>query len=284
MTNFKILSYPEVETLYHTKMCYTETNKECYFNIDPDQDDFFGDPQNSLFAVFEGDTHLSELNLTLENKRFLGGFPNTSQPQHRAVLVLGNLTVDTINMYDTGTEIGWPLYLYVKGNLIAQKLTMYDLAGVIVEGNAEIEQLIIMGNYNANLNIHGNLTVKNGYQSCARLAVKGALISDNYYLHTQSLYVNEVSPTNDQYNLKIGNISNPIIPCAKEGIKYFEGIDKIWEEELHKEEEQRIFEKIELHKIFIDDVYDIYDEVDAWDLCESSLTKNVFNKSINYIK
>lgn len=279
MTNFKILSYPEIETLYDTKMCYTETNKDCYFNLHPDFTFIFGDPKNSLFAVFEGDTHLSELNLTLENKRFLGGFPNTSQPQHRAVLVLGNLTVDTINMYDTGTEIGLPLYLYVKGNLIAQKLTMYDQAGVIVEGNAEIEQLIIMGNYNANLNIHGNLTVKNGYQSCARLAVIGTLISEKYYLYTQSLYVNEVSLANDQYRLKIGNISNPIIPCTMEGIKYFEGIDKIWEEESGLNQGEILFQKIRENRVFIDELYDEYDdaEIDSWVLCKSSLTKNVFN-------
>lgn len=284
MNTFKIVPYLEIEKQYgislETENAWNllELPSTINFNIKPDSESMFGDPGNSLFAVYEGDVTLQELNLTLDNKRFLGGNPQTVQPQHRAILVLGNLTVeDYINIYDECAGIGLPNYLYVTGNVKAKRLAMYHQSEMIVKGNADIEQIILFQGHpnTGQFQVIGNLTAKNVYLNYFNFKIAGDLKIEKLYVLTEYEEIQEELNLSEFF-ITINDTAQAITQCVTPGIKTFPELMDI-------EEPEELLPHLTTNRIFIDDCYfpeedDVPGELNADKMLKLALNSNVFKK------
>ena len=86
----------------------------------PDGVYFFNNPDDvgpdSFFTVYEGDVELDYL-----------GMADSYECEKRAYLVIGNLTVNGfLNM--CGDDVGYPIQLYVTGNLKAKNISIATLS------------------------------------------------------------------------------------------------------------------------------------------------------------
>ena len=136
---------------------------------------FFNNPDNigpdSFFTVYEGDVELNYL-----------GMADSYECEKRAYLVIGNLTVNGfLNM--CGDDVGYPIQLYVTGNLKAKNISIAKVAEIIVLGNIEIEDslfAIIMAG--GQIYCGGDLSVNKAYIDEFPLKVKGKLKSSRFYV------------------------------------------------------------------------------------------------------
>ena len=141
----------------------------------PDGVYFFNNPDDvgpdSFFTVYEGDVELDYL-----------GLADSYECEKRAYLVIGDLTVNgLLNM--CGDDVGYPIQLYVTGNLKAKNISIATLSELIVLGNIEVEDsLFAVDPALAQIYCGGDLSVNKAYIDQFPLKVKGKLKSSRFYV------------------------------------------------------------------------------------------------------
>ena len=163
----------------------------------PDGVYFFNNPDDvgpdSFFTVYEGDVELDYL-----------GMADSYECEKRAYLVIGNLTVNGfLNM--CGDDVGYPIQLYVTGNLKAKNISIATLSELIVLGNIEIENsLLALNPALAQIYCGGDLSVNKAYIENFPLNIKGEIKSSNFYVEISEPY-NFDLPL-EEFNIKVSNI------------------------------------------------------------------------------
>ena len=248
--DYELIPFPRIEA--ETGLKLQDYDNGCYFVNFPNDPDVYDDPNKNVFSVYRGDTVIHDLDLCLT------GYGN----DNRAVLVIGNLTVKgNIDMY--GSDIGYPLYLYVTGNLIVDNLVVVSaLADIIVKGNLAVNKNLYQADIeNGNLHCGGNFRAKNVYLEKSGLMVGGSASADKFYYRI-NIFRGETPATPLKelgINLADETKLNPIA-CGESGIKVFEELIALEEgdmdyDELTREEQKRIDRLYETNKIFVAEVY-----------------------------
>ncbi len=167
----------------------------------PDGVYFFNNPDDvgpdSFFTVYEGDVELDYL-----------GMADSYECEKRAYLVIGNLTVNGfLNM--CGDDVGYPIQLYVTGNLKAKNISIATLSELIVLGNIEIENsLLALNPALAQIYCGEDLSINNkAYIDEFPLTVKGKLKCPNFYVEIRQVYNFDV-PLEELINIVNMNVAD----------------------------------------------------------------------------
>lgn len=160
------------EIVEKTGINVLDYNNEIYFFNNPDE---IG--SESLFTVYEGDVELEYL-----------GLADSYECEKRAYLIIGNLTVNGfLNM--CGNDVGYPIQLYVTGNLKVRNISMASLSELIVLGNIEIEDnLLALNPALSQIYCGGDLSVNKAYIENFPLKVKGKIKSSSFYIEISESY------------------------------------------------------------------------------------------------
>ena len=164
----------------------------------PDGVYFFNNPDDvgpdSLFTVYEGDVELEYL-----------GLADSYECEKRAYLVIGDLTVNGfLNM--CGDDVGYPIQLYVTGNLKAKNISIATLSELVVLGNIKVEDsFLAIDPAFAQIYCGGDLSINNkAYIDEFPLTVKGKLKCPNFYVEIRQVYNFDVPL--EEFNIKVSNI------------------------------------------------------------------------------
>ena len=164
----------------------------------PDGVYFFNNPDDvgpdSFFTVYEGDVELDYL-----------GMADSYECEKRAYLVIGNLTVNGfLNM--CGDDVGYPIQLYVTGNLKAKNISIATLSELVVLGNIKVEDsFLAIDPAFAQIYCGGDLSINNkAYIDEFPLTVKGKLKCPNFYVEIRQVYNFDVPL--EEFNIKVSNI------------------------------------------------------------------------------
>ncbi|SHG41293.1 hypothetical protein [Pedobacter caeni] len=216
--NYIVVPFPEIESRFGLNI--QDYSSGLYLANNPTDSAVYEDPATNTFAVYEGDVMMDELDLTV-----LGH--GLDQPQNRAILVIGNLHVNRhINMY--GTDAGYPICLYVTGNLTAENVVISSLSDIVVLGNIEVKKAFYAVNTECGrIACAGNFAAAHAYIASFGLTVKGNLnLPDfNYYVN---LSREDIDTSLEDLGIDIGNLGDTEpIACGESGIKYFELMEDI---------------------------------------------------------
>ena len=122
--------------------------------------------------------------------------------------MIGNLTVNGfLNM--CGDDVGYPIQLYVTGNLKAKNISIATLSELIVLGNIEIENsLLALNPALAQIYCGGDLSINNkAYIDEFPLTVKGKLKCPNFYVEIRQVYNFDV-PLEELINIVNMNVAD----------------------------------------------------------------------------
>ena len=166
-------------------------NSGIYFFNNPDEID-----PDCFFTVYQGDVNFDDLELA--------SLASSFEYEKRAYLIIGNLTVNgLLNM--CGGNVGYPIQLYVTGNLKAKNISIATLSELIVLGNIEIENsLLALNPALAQIYCGGDLSVNKAYIENFPLNIKGEIKSSNFYVEISEPY-NFDLPL-EEFNIKVSNI------------------------------------------------------------------------------
>lgn len=216
--NYTIVPFPEIEDRFGLNI--QDYNSGLFFSNNPTDLAVYEDPLANTLAVYEGDTTMDQLDLTV-----LGH--GLDQPQNRAILVIGNLHVNRhINLY--GTDIGYPICLYVTGNLTAENVVMSSLSDIVVLGNIEVKKDFYAVNTECGyIACNGNFSAVNVYLESFGLTVKGNLNVPNFHYYV-NLSREDIGTSLDELSINIGHLGDTKpIACGESGIKYFDLMEDI---------------------------------------------------------
>lgn len=195
--DFTVVPFPEIEKRYGIRM-QDYTNRKLYFNNDPGSSNVYKDPQLNTFAVYEGNTQLKALDLTVIGV-------GLKQPQNRAVLVIGDLHIQGgLDMF--GSDLGYPMYLYVTGDLFVHDIAISQLAEIIVLGNTHIKgTLLAIDASVGSLQLAGNLYAKSLFLNRFPLRIHGTLTAER--LTYENFWANSLEEADIHAgSLKVGAI------------------------------------------------------------------------------
>ncbi|MCW3465888.1 hypothetical protein [Chitinophaga nivalis] len=257
--DFIVVAYPEIESKYGILM--QDYTGNIYFQNIPTAEEVYEDPYLNTFAVYNGNTRLKDLDLSV-----IG--PGLSQPQNRAVLVIGDLEVEeTIHMH--GTDVGYPMYLYVTGNVRAKNIVISGLADVIIRGNTTLtESLFALDLSNGQLSFYGDFSAKYVYLEKFPLHIAGkADIPHLYYYDTADN--GDDAATLAELDIDLAHtVDVHPVRCGESGIAYFEEMGQlntgeIDMDDLDKTEQKKLEQKFLQHRIFVAAIYKREDSYDV---------------------
>ena len=167
----------------------------------PDGVYFFNNPDDvgpdSFFTVYEGNVELDYL-----------GMADSYECEKRAYLVIGNLTINGfLNM--CGDDVGYPIQLYVTGNLKAKNISIATLSELVVLGNIKVEDsFLAIDPAFAQIYCGGDLSINNkAYIDEFPLTVKGKLKCPNFYVEIRQVYNFDV-PLEELINIVNMNVAD----------------------------------------------------------------------------
>ncbi|ASK32182.1 hypothetical protein CEY12_19730 [Chryseobacterium sp. T16E-39] len=216
--DFIVVPFMEIKSRFGLHI--QDYSSDLFLSNNPTDEAVYPDPATNTFAVYEGDTTMDELDLTI-----LGY--GLEQPQNRAILVIGNLHINHhINMY--GTDVGYPICLYVTGNLTAENVVMSSLSDIVVRGNIEIIKDFYAINTDCGyIACGGNFNAMNAYVESFSLTVQSTLNVPNFYYHV-NLSRNDIDASLDELSISIHQLgSSKPVACGESGIKYFDLMEDI---------------------------------------------------------
>ncbi|NSL85985.1 hypothetical protein ECE50_004030 [Chitinophaga sp. Mgbs1] len=252
MNNFNdytLIPYPQIAERTGVKM--QDYESQVYFQNIPNSDAVYSHPDENVFAVYQGDTKMDSLDLTLAGYK----------TDRRAILVIGDLVVkDAINLF--GTDVGYPMYLYVTGNLKAENLLISQLADVIVKGDITVKSTLLNIDVTCgNLYCGGNYMGKNVYLEKAGMDVKRNLTAENFYYYVNIGRTEDNRTPLKDLNIEIGGDKQfTAMPCGESGICFFSEMLEIEEglidlDSISSEEKTRINNLYKVNQVFIDELY-----------------------------
>lgn len=212
-TNYIIVPFPEIESRFGLNI--QDYSSGLFFSNNPTDSAVYEHPLANTFAVYEGDTTIDVLDLTV-----LGH--GLDQAQNRAILVIGNLQINRhINMY--GTDVGYPIALYVTGNLTVENVVMSSLSDIVVLGNIEVKKDCYAVNTECGrIACGGNFSAANVYLESFGLTAKGSLNVPNFHYYV-NLSREDIETSLDELSISIGHLGDTApIACGESGIKYFD--------------------------------------------------------------
>jgi hypothetical protein len=216
--DYIIVPFPEIENRFGLEI--QDYSSRLFLSNNPTDSAVYEDPMANTFAVYEGDTTMDVLDLTA-----LGH--GLDQAQNRAVLIIGNLHINHhINMY--GTDIGYPICLYVTGNLTAENVVMSSLSDIVVLGNIEVKNAFYAVNTDCGyIACGGNFNAKNVYLESFGLTVKGNLNVPNFHYYV-NLSREDIDTSLDELSINIGQLGDTApVAFGESGIKYFDLMEDI---------------------------------------------------------
>ena len=186
---FDVVAFNEIKE--KTGINVLDYNSGIYFFNNPDEID-----PDCFFTVYQGDVNFDDLELA--------SLASSFEYEKRAYLIIGNLTVNgLLNM--CGGNVGYPIQLYVTGNLKAKNISIATLSELIVLGNIEIENsLLALNPALAQIYCGGDLSVNKAYIENFPLNIKGEIKSSNFYVEISEPY-NFDLPL-EEFNIKVSNI------------------------------------------------------------------------------
>ena len=186
---FDVVAFNEIKE--KTGINVLDYNSGIYFFNNPDEID-----PDCFFTVYQGDVNFDDLELA--------SLASSFEYEKRAYLIIGNLTVNgLLNMCDG--NVGYPIQLYVTGNLKAKNISIATLSELIVLGNIEIENsLLALNPALAQIYCGGDLSVNKAYIENFPLNIKGKIESSNFYVEISKPY-NFDLPL-EEFNIKVSNI------------------------------------------------------------------------------
>ena len=137
--------------------------------------------------------------------------------EKRAYLVIGNLTVNGfLNM--CGDDVGYPIQLYVTGNLKAKNISIATLSELVVLGNIKVEDsFLAIDPAFAQIYCGGDLSINNkAYIDEFPLTVKGKLKCPNFYVEIRQVYNFDV-PLEELINIVNMNVVDDEILAIENG-------------------------------------------------------------------
>lgn len=244
---FAVVPYPEIEARYGLQLqdygdrvCFAESQTADYI---------YGDPMLNTFAVYEGNTRLPSLDLTV-----LG--VGLDQPQNRAVLVIGDLHVDGgIDMF--GSDVGYPICLYVTGNITAAGIALCQYANLITRGNIQVSGTVLAVDASiGQLLCCGDLNAACIYQYRYPFDVRGTMSAASFVYHTRARMWKEDGELKEA-GVEVGRIeARRIVTCIEPEIEVFDEMIALetgaieWDD-LDERERERIDALFERHKVLI---------------------------------
>jgi hypothetical protein len=215
--DFIVMPFTEIESKFGLNI--QDYSSDLFLSNNPTDEAVYEDPKMNTFAVYEGDIIMDELDLTI-------GY-GLDQPQNRAILVIGNLYINHhINMY--GTDIGYPICLYVTGNLTAENVVLSSLSDIVVLGNIEVKKAFYAVHTECGyIACKGNFSATNLYLESFGLTVQGSLNVPNFYYYV-NLSRNDINASLDELSINVSQLANTEpFACGESGIKYFDLMEDI---------------------------------------------------------
>ena len=216
--DYTLVPFPEIEERFGLNI--QDYSSGLFLSNNPTDSAVYEDPTTNTFAVYEGDTTMDILDLTVLGQ-------GLTQAQNRAILIIGNLHVNQhINMY--GTDVGYPICLYVTGNLTVNNVVMSSLSDLVVLGNIEVKKAFYAVNTECGyIACGGNFSAANVYLESFGLTVKGNLNVPDFHYYV-NLSRTDIDTSLEDLDINIGQLAGTAaIACGESGIKYFDLMEDI---------------------------------------------------------